>query len=345
MFSINSIFRASAWKHKLWLYRNTIIYLIVRIYCFNKKAIFCYGSVGDTFTMIQHSKIFISENPNFILIGSKNYQEVFRIFGISDRRLLTLSEHWCVAIFNHSYYSTNSFKFNDSKFLNLNINVHENLRKLIINSNLTMREVLSRMAPIINSNLIKNNYPMYSDNDKLVVKDILSSFIDNKDKTILVNPIGYTHKSITRVEWDGIAGILECAGYKIIFNVANNCTRPKHDEWFNCPNAIEVPAHLLPLLSKQVRLTLARPGGAFDLSFGYSQDSDVLILFFKNKKIYEEQTSDFKEIHMQRLLTADFGRDVKCIEISEDFSPKVVANEILLYLNNGNSGSVVCQKK
>jgi hypothetical protein len=334
MVSLKTIFNVIAWKNKLWLFKNTLNYLLIRIYCFNKKIIVCYGSVADTFIMIQHGKCFLSENPKYILIGSREYKDVFRIFGVPSYKVILLSDNWCSSIFNYSFYSGQSFKFSNRKFFNLNVSVYEYLKKQIINSAITMREALLTIAPIKNSKLIYSNYPIYSLSDAHQIEKILSNFEVEKKRIILINPIGYTHKSLSRVEWSGLAKVLEDNGFIVIFNVKNTSTRPSNDEWIGIKNAIQVPAYLLPLLSQNILLTLARPGGAFDISFGYSQDSNVLIFLNKNKNIYKNQLSSNKEIHIKKYLSIDFGRTVNHIEINEEFCPRSAGYEVLSYLNN-----------
>jgi hypothetical protein len=168
------------------------------------------------------------------------------------------------------------------------------------------------------------------------VKIILSQFGVDMSKIILINPIAYTHKPFSRNEWSALAKILEEANFKVIFNIKNNISRPNHDEWLDCQNAINVPAHLLPLLSQNIRLTLARPGGGFDLCFGYSKNSDVLIFLFKKEKIYKEQLSNHQEVHIKNLMNERFEKFVNVIEIDEEFNPEMAGRKVLEYLNDGS---------
>jgi hypothetical protein len=267
---------------------------------------------------------------------------VFRIFDISSERFITLDESWCAAIFYYNFYSKLTIGSSDPRFLNLNMNVYENLTKLNLNRKITTREAYSLIAPVKNVLLIKKKYyPKYTEFDKNQVEEILSIFNIDKDRIILINPIGYSHKPLSRNMWCSLSKVLEDDGYRVIFNVTNIFSRPEINEWIDCHNAIQVPAHLLPLLSENVRLCLARLGGAFELSFRYSRSSDALIFLLKNKKIHQT-LSNLKETDavMKNSLTEEFGRPVKFIEIDENFSSKVVGKIILDYLKSGHCSRI-----
>ena len=346
MISLKTILSAAAWKYKLWLCINTLKYLIIRIYCCRKNVVFCYGSVGDTFTMIRHIKNFMMENPKCVVLGSINYKEVFRIFGITGNSYMGISESWCAAIFNNYWYTRlDRFRPSDKKFINLNINVYENLRKKVIRREITHRDALLKIAPIKNIQSNEKFYPVYSKFDKHQVGEILAKFSLDSQKIILVNPIGYTHKPLSKIKWLNLAKVLENAGYKVIFNVKNNASMPKSNEWNNYENTIEVPAHLLPLLSESVRLCLARPGGAFDISFGYSRVSDVLNIFLKNAKYCEQLSDSYETENFISSIVVEFGRGINFIEIDEEDSMELCAERVLIYLKEGDYQKINNVKK
>ena len=331
MISLNYQTINTAIRHKLWLFKIKLQYLLLRIYCFNKKAIFCYGSVGDTFLMIQYFKNYSIENQDAILVGSISYKDVFRIFGILESKFLAISESWCGAILDYYFYFHQN-KTSNLNFLNLNFNYYKNLKKLVRNSEINVKQALLTIAPI--KNFKEKNYPVYSDYDKLQVENMLSVYNADKSKIILVNPIAYTHTPLSRCEWVGISKILEDAGYKVIFNIKSIALRSQNNEWLDCKNIIEVPMYLMPLFAQSVRLTLSRPGGAFDLAHCFSNSSDTLLFLFKEKYIYDDQESCYKETQLKNLLEETHGRTVNVIEIDLDFCHKEIGYQILDYLNH-----------
>lgn len=287
--------------------------------------------------MIEHACHLLQENSASVIMGSKNYVDIFRIYGIPVKRIISISEKWCVAILNY-YHSTQSKipEFKNSRFINLNINSYNSLRASVRDSKVSFKQALLKIAPYKNLP-VKKYYPKYSTHDHDKVSKILSKFSNNAKNLILINPINYTHEPISRTQWTEIAKVLQDNGYQVIYNIKNNFSRSKNVEWIGCENSIEVPAHLLPLLGGYVGLTLARPGGAFDLTFGYSPDSSALLFLYKNKKIYHYQESNYLECHMKNLLEEMFGKVVDHIELDDFFSPVLIGNKILSHLQNHNT--------
>ena len=324
-------------KHRLWFIKIAIIYLAIRFLFHNKKVFFCYGSVSDTFYMIEHAHHLLQEDSASVIMGSKNYVDIFKVYGIPVKRIISINERWCLAIINY-YHSRNSKipEYKNSRFINLNINSYNSLRASVRDSYVSFKQALLTIAPYKNLP-VKKYYPKYSKDDHDKVGKILSKFSNNAKNLILINPISYTHEPLSKAQWTEIAKVLQDNGYKVIYNIKNNFSRSKNVEWIGCEKSIEVPAHLLPLLGEYVGLTLARPGGAFDLTFGYSPDSSVLLFLYKNKKIYDYQESSYLESHMKNLLEEMFGKVVDYIELDDFFSPELIGNKILSHLRNQNS--------
>ena len=286
--------------------------------------------------MLEHACHLLQEHPASVIMGSKNYKDIFRVYGVAADRVFSISEQWCAAIINYYHYRQSKMpEYQNFKFINLNINSYDDLRVSVRDSKVSFKQALLKIAPY-KKLPDKKYYPKYSKDDHYKVSKILSKFGINTKNLILINPIGYTHEPLSRVQWTGIAKVLQENGYQVIYNIKNNFSRSKDVEWIGCENSIEVPAHLLPLIGRHVRLTLARPGGAFDLTFGYSSDSASLLFLYKNRKIYDYQESGYLECHMKNLLEEMFGRVVNYIELDEVFSPELIGNKVLSHLHNQN---------
>jgi hypothetical protein len=295
--------------------------------------------------MVEHACHLLHENSESVIMGSENYKDIFRVYGIPVERFFPVNEYWCAAIISHYHYKKSKIsEYKNCKFINLNINSYDDVRESVRDSKVSFKQALLTIAPY-RSLPDKKYYPKYSKAEHHEVIKILSKFGNNLKNLILINPIGYTHEPLSRIQWAGIAKVLQESGYHIIYNIKNNFSRSKNVEWIGCENSIEVPAHLLPLVGEYVGLTLARPGGAFDLTFGYSPNSASLIFLYKNKKIYDHQESIYLECHMKNLLEDIFGREVNFIELDEFFSPEHIGNKILFHLRNQNSRKFLCKKE
>jgi hypothetical protein len=249
----------------------------------NKYVLFTHSSTADTFAIASLIDNFCNVHGEIVLIISDSQIDTFRIFVKTDRvKYIILSEKMCknlrLIIFWDASYQKSILQKGVLK--PLHVVLYKNLLELINSRSLFYREALNWIMCLDKE--IRFKFPEYNEYDINKANDILNNINVIHKKILLINPICYTHISLSNDVWEDIANAFTKKGYTVVFNLMKNSNDNNNYDISNTFHKVFLPAYLIPLISEKIAFTCARWGGGFDLAHSFNQNSKCIIINFED---------------------------------------------------------------
>jgi hypothetical protein len=241
----------------------------------NKYIFYCYGSTSDMF-MIGSLLSSISEKyGEIIIICNIIHEDIFRIYINNNLvKIHFINEKWNKYFIHFLRKKSEISKIYKGKLIQSNFNFYYNIPTICNLFEIEYKKMIELVFNLPEN--IQQSYPIYNDNDKYIVNNLIKEIKHDPQKIILINPIALTHFPLSSEIWNFIAKVFSNNGYYPVFNVKNTPNKLNFNSnfysnyKFNYPT-IEIPAHLVPLFSEQIFAGCARMGGGFDLLCIYSK--------------------------------------------------------------------------
>jgi hypothetical protein len=259
----------------------------------DKYVLFFSGSIGDVFYMARLLDLFADKYGPSLAIAPVRYTEIFRLLSNNDKVKYLWLNDVKIEKLRKALNVTRVFEdqpLQPGKIRPTFMGLYHHLHALVMADRVNTPDVYSWIVGLDKD--ISYRYVSYTETDVSKAMEILSAAEKNISKIALINPICYTHKSLTVNGWKGVAdALLEC-GYKPVFNMKRNADDNRRnangESQFIVPDGfpiVEIPAYLVPVCADMVGIGCARHGGAFDLLYSFNKKDNGSILISVSPKV------------------------------------------------------------
>lgn len=301
---------ANILKYTLSILKLNILILIAffKIKFIEKKnknyfIFFCYGSTSDMMMIASLLQPIKKKYNDIKIICIKSHENILKIYNPQKNvEYYFIDQFWSnYFIIVLKFINPEINKIKKGILVQANFNFFYNINNLHINFNIPYKSLIEFTLGLEKNTL--QSYPYYDELDNYLVDSLLNKTNLKWDKIILINPISYTHMPISNNIWNLIADAFYQEGFAPLFNIRGNKNNKFENYNFNY-DTIEIPAHLVPLLSSKVYAGCARMGGGFDLLKFYTKEPTRTILikigesFDKELGNYRKDISNFNYLQM-----------------------------------------------